>query len=154
MANHIKEIKQIGFATTDIERAIENFKKIGLTDWSPIEKVTPDGYVDMICDGKPQPYSMLCASNFETDVEIEIIQPLDEYSDYYKWLKKLDMWIAMHHLSVESDDIEEMQTSGRTLLLAGHTEGIPFGWNYFDLRDEIGTVLEYFPAPMGDGEDD
>ena len=148
MANHLKAINQIGFATTDIERAIENFKKVGLTDWSPVEEVTPEGFADMVCDGKPQPYSMLCATNNETDIEIEIIQPLDEHTDYYKWLKKLDMWIAMHHLSVESDDIEEMQQSGRPLVLSGHTEGIPLGWNYFDLRDEIGTVLEYFPVPV------
>lgn len=154
MANHMKEIKQIGFATTDIERAIENFKKIGLTDWSPVEEVTPEDFSDMVCDGKPQPYSMLCATNYETDIELEIIQPLDEYSDYFKWLKKLDTWIAMHHLSVESEDIEELQSSGRELLLAGHSNGIPFGWNYFDFRDEIGTVLEYFPAPMGGGSED
>lgn len=153
MANHMKEIKQIGFVTTDIERAIDNFKKVGLTDWSAIEDVHPEGgYTDMVCDGKPQPYSMRCATNFETDIEIEIIQPLDDHSDYAHWLDKLGTWIAMHHLSVESEDIDELRAMGKTKLLAGHSEGIPFGWEYYDFRDDLGTVLEFFPVPMGDDE--
>lgn len=150
MANHMKEIKQIGFVTTDIERAIDNFKKVGLTDWSAIEDVDPESYVDMVCDGKPQQYAMRCATNFETDIEIEIIQPLDQHSDYAHWLDKLGTWIAMHHLSVESEDIDEVRAMGKTKLLAGHSEGIPFGWEYYDFRDDIGTVLEFFPVPMGE----
>lgn len=150
MANHMKEIKQIGFVTTDIERAIDNFKKVGLTDWSAIEDVDPEGYVDMVCDGKSQQYAMRCATNFETDIEIEIIQPLDQHSDYAHWLDKLGTWIAMHHLSVESEDIDEVRAMGKTKLLAGHSEGIPFGWEYYDFRDDIGTVLEFFPVPMGE----
>lgn len=150
MANHLKEIKQIGFVTTDIERAIENFKKVGLTDWSAIEDVEPDGYADMVCDGKPQPYAMRCATNFETDIEIELIQPLDDHSDYAHWLDKLGTWIAMHHLSVESEDIDEVRAMGKPKLLAGHSVGIPFGWEYYDFRDDIGTVLEFFPVPMGE----
>ena len=147
MANHLKSIKQIGFATTDIEKAIENFKLLGLTDWSSVEEVTPDGFEDMICDGKPQPYSMLCATNFETDIEVELIQPLDEHSDYAHWLKKLDTWIAFHHLSVETDDPDALRALDKPLLLAGHSKGIPFGWEYYDFRDDVGTVLEFFPLP-------
>lgn len=148
MANHITEIKQIGFATSDIERAIENFKELGLTDWSPIQKVTPDEYENMVCDGKPQEYSMLCATNNDTDIEIELLQSLDEHSDYQHWLDKLGTWIAMHHLSVETEDIDELRDMKRTLLLAGNTKGIPFGWEYYDFRDDIGTVLEYVPVPI------
>lgn len=148
MTNHMKEIKQIGFVTTNIERAIDNFKKVGLTDWSAIEEVDPEGYADMVCDGKSQQYAMRCATNFETDIEIEIIQPLDQHSDYAHWLDKLGTWIAMHHLSVESEDIDEVRAMGKTKLLAGHSEGIPFGWEYYDFRDDIGTVLEFFPVPM------
>ncbi len=148
MANHMKSIKQIGFATTDIERAIDNFKALGLTDWSSVEEVTPEGFEDMVCDGVPQPYSMLCATNFETEVEIELIQPLDDKSDYAHWLDRLGTWIAMHHLSVETDDEEALRGLGKTLLQAGHSEGVPFGWEYYDFRDDIGTVLEYFPLPV------
>lgn len=150
MANHITEIKQIGFVTTDIEKAIENFKAVGLTDWSPIQDVTPEEYEGMVCDGKPQEYGMRVATDFELDIEIELIQPLDDNSDYAHWLKKLDTWIAMHHLSVMTDDVDELRNSGRTLLVAGHSKGIPLGWEYYDFRDEIGTVLEYFPMPLNE----
>ena len=145
MANHITEIKQIGFVTTDIERAIENFKAVGLTDWSPVTEVNSEGFTNLHCNGKPQEYAFQCATNNDTDIEIEIIMPLDEYSDYAHWLKKLDTWIAMHHLSVMTDDPDDLRASGHELLLMGHQNSIPFGWEYYDFRNDIGTVLEYFP---------
>lgn len=148
MANHITEIKQIGFVTTDIEKAIANFTAIGLTDWSPIEDVDPSEYEGMVLNGQPQEYGMRVATNFELDVELELIQPLNEDSDYAQWLKKVDNWIALHHLSVSTDDEDDLRASGRKLLVAGHSKGIPLGWEYYDFRNEIGTVLEYFPMPV------
>lgn len=148
MANHITEIKQIGFVTTDIEKAIANFTAIGLTDWSPIEDVDPSEYEGMVLNGQPQEYGMRVATNFELDVELELIQPLNEESDYAQWLKKVDSWIALHHLSVSTDDEDDLRASGRKLLVAGHSKGIPLGWEYYDFRNEIGTVLEYFPMPV------
>ena len=148
MSNHITEIKQIGFVTTDIEKAIANFTAIGLTDWSPIEDVDPSEYEGMVLNGQPQEYGMRVATNFELDVELELIQPLNEDSDYAQWLKKVDNWIALHHLSVSTDDEDDLRASGRKLLVAGHSKGIPLGWEYYDFRKEIGTVLEYFPMPV------
>ena len=148
MANHITEIKQIGFVTTDIEKAIANFTAIGLTDWSPIEDVDPSEYEGMVLNGQPQEYGMRVATNFELDVELELIQPLNEDSDYAQWLKRVDNWIALHHLSVSTDDEDDLRASGRKLLVAGHSKGIPMGWEYYDFRNEIGTVLEYFPMPV------
>ena len=151
MANHITEIKQIGFVTRDIERAIRNFTAIGLTDWSPIQDVMPDEYEGMVCDGQPQEYAMRVATNFELDIEVELIQPLDDHSDYAHWLDKLDTWIAMHHIRVMTDNVDDLRNSGHELLVAGHSKGIPFGWEYYDFRDEIGTVLEYVPLPVKEG---
>lgn len=105
----------------------------------------------MVCDGQPQEYAMRVATNFELDIEVELIQPLDDHSDYAHWLDKLDTWIAMHHISVMTDDVDDLRNSGHELLVAGHSKGIPFGWEYYDFRDEIGTVLEYVPLPVKEG---
>ncbi|WP_165252864.1 VOC family protein [Adlercreutzia sp. ZJ304] len=148
MANHITEIKQLGFVTRDIEKAIENFTKVGLTDWSPVTKVSNEEFTGMICDGEKQDYAFLCATDSELDIEIELIQPLDDHSDYAHWLDKLDTWISLHHISVSTDDEDDLRNSGHKLLLAGYQKGIPFEWEYYDFRDDIGTVLEYFPMPV------
>lgn len=152
MANHIVEIKQLGFVTRDINKAIENFSAIGLTDWAEPAEVSNEEFTRMICDEKMQDYSFLVSTNNDLDIEIELIQPLDDHSDYAHWLDKLDTWISLHHLSVETDDEEDLRNSGHTLLLSGHQKGLPFAWEYYDFRDDIGTVLEYFPMIVDDEE--
>ena len=41
------DINQIGIITPDIERSIEQFKKIGLESWSEIFENTPDKFEDI-----------------------------------------------------------------------------------------------------------
>lgn len=145
MGCHMTEIKQVGFVTPDIQATIEAFKAIGLEDWSPVTEVNPEGFTNMKLNGEPHEYAFLCATNNECDIEIELIEPLDEDSDYAQFIKKNDGHAALHHLSVMTDDPEDLRASGHKQLICGHQNGIPFGWEYYDFREDIGTVLEYFP---------
>ncbi len=148
MACHMTEIKQVGFAVPDIQKSIEAFSAIGLADWSPVTEVSPEGFEGMICDGEPKEYAFLCATNNELDIEIELIQPLDDNSDYAHFIAQMGGRPALHHLSVETDDVEALEQSGHKLLIAGNQKGLPLGWRYYDFRDDLGTVLEYFPMPV------
>ncbi len=144
MACHMTEIKQVGFVTPDIEKSIEAFCAIGLTDWSPVAEVGPEGFSGLKLNGEPHEYAFRCATNNELDIEIELIMPLDEDSDYAKFIKKMG-GPALHHLSVSTDDEDALRASGHKQLIAGHQNGLPLGWEYYDFREDLGTVLEYFP---------
>ena len=148
MGRYITEVKQLGFVTDRIEKSTEAFTRIGLADWSPATTVSADkGFERMVSKGKPCDFAFRCAVNNELDIEFELIEPLDDKSDYADFLKK-NGGPGLHHISVDCDDIEEVQRSGHELLVQGKTAGIPFGFQYFDFRKDLGTVLEYFPAPI------
>ena len=140
------DINQIGIITPDIERSIEQFKKIGLETWSEIFVNTPDKFEDMVADGEPREYASKCASNFDLNVEIELIEPLDDKSDYARFLANNGGKAGVHHLRVDSDDMDEVHATGKELLLAGVPAGSGMAYEYFDFRDEFGLVLEYFPV--------
>ncbi len=140
------DINQIGIVTPDIERSIEQFKKIGLESWSEVFVNTPDKFEDMIADGEPREYSSKCASNFDLNVEIELIEPLDEASDYAAFLKRNGGKAGVHHLRVDFDDIADVKATGKELLLSGVPAGSGMAYEYYDFIDELGLVLEYFPV--------
>lgn len=140
------DVNQIGIITPDIEKSIEEFKKIGLDDWSDIFVNVPENFEDMIVDGEPCEYASKCASNFQLNVEIELIEPLDEISDWGKFLKRNGGKAGVHHIRVDFDDIEDVHATGKKMLLSGMYAGSGMAYEYYDFRDELGLVLEYFPV--------
>ena len=80
------DINQIGIITPDIEKSIAEFSKIGLNDWSDIFVNVPENFEDMVAYGKPCEYASKCASNFQLNVELELIEPMDELSDWGQFL--------------------------------------------------------------------
>ena len=140
------DINQIGIVTPDIERTIEEFKKIGLSGWSEVFENTPDKFEDMVADGEPREYASKCASNFDLNVEIELIEPLDDNSDYAAFLKRNGGKAGVHHLRVDFDDMDDVKATGKQLLLSGVPIGSGMAYEYYDFTDELGLVLEYFPV--------
>ncbi|MBQ9043107.1 MAG: VOC family protein [Eggerthellaceae bacterium] len=140
------DINQIGIITPDIERSIEEFKKIGLTEWSEVFVNTPDKFEDMVAYGRPCEYSSKCASNFDLNIEIELIEPLDDKSDYAAFLKRNGGQAGIHHLRVDFDDMADVNATGKELLLSGVAAGSGMAYEYYDFKDELGLVLEYFPV--------
>lgn len=139
-------INQIGIVTPNIEATIEEFKKIGLENWSDIFVNVPENFEDMVADGKPQEYASKCASNFDLNIELELIEPLDELSDWGRFLAKNGRKAGLHHLRVDFDSIDDVHAAGKELLLSGVYAGSGMAYEYFDFRDELGLVLEYFPV--------
>lgn len=145
MGQIITEINQIGIITPDIEKSIEAFSKLGLDEWSPVFTVTSEGYEDMRLDGEPCEYGSKCATCNMLDIELELIEPLDDKSDYARFLER-NGGPGIHHLSIETEDYDEVLNSGRKELIAGTMKGTDMGWKYFDYKDDLGLVLEFFPG--------
>jgi len=140
------DINQIGIVTPDIERTMEQFKKVGLDGWSEVYVNTPDKFEDMVADGEPREYASKCASNFDLNVEIELIEPLDDNSDYAAFLKRNGGKAGVHHPRVDFDDMDDVKATGKKMLLAGVPAGSGMAYEYYDFTDELGLVLEYFPV--------
>ena len=140
------DINQIGIVTPDIEHTMEEFKKIGLDGWSEVYVNTPDKFEDMVADGEPREYASTCASNFDLNGEIELIEPLDDNSDYAAFLKRNGGKAGVHHLRVDFDDMDDVKATGKKMLLAGVPAGSGMAYEYYDFTDELGLVLEYFPV--------
>ena len=140
------DINQIGIVTPDIEKSIEEIKKIGLENWSDIFVNVPENFEDMVVEGEPCEYSSKCASNFDLNIELELIEPLDDKSDWGKFLERNGGKAGLHHLRVDFDDIGDVHATGKKLLLSGVPAGSGVAYEYFDFRDELGVVLEYFPV--------
>jgi len=140
------DINQIGIITPDIEKSIAEFSKIGLDDWSDIFVNVPENFEDMVAYGKPCEYTSKCASNFQLNVELELIEPMDELSDWGQFLKRNGGKAGVHHIRVDFEDIEEVHAAGKELLLSGVPAGSGMAYEYFDFTDELGLILEYFPV--------
>ena len=140
------DINQIGIITPNIEKSIAEFSKIGLDDWSDIFVNVPENFEGMVADGKPCEYASKCASNFQLNVEIELIEPMDELSDWGRFLKQNGGRAGVHHLRVDFDDIADVHATGKEMLLSGVPAGSGMAYEYYDFRDELGLVLEYFPV--------
>lgn len=146
MSSIITEFAQIGIVTDDIERTIAEFGKLGLDDWSDVEVCLAGRFENYESRGvKGQEFGMKTAVNNQTNLEIELIEPLDENSDYADFLKR-NGGPGVHHLCCETDDQQfVLDSAGGKKLIGAQNPGVDFGFAYFDFRDRIGMVTEYFP---------
>ena len=94
-----------------------------------------------------QPTSVVAVNaGARSRLEIELIQPLEGNTDYAAFLERNGGNAGVHHIRVDFDDIEEVHATGKKMLLSGVPKGSGMAYEYYDFRDELGLVLEYFPV--------
>ena len=74
------------------------------------------------------------------NVQLELIQPLDEYSDYARHLKEHGEG-HIHHISILTDNQafrETMAERGIASVMKGHVAGVET-FEYFDTGRELGV---------------
>lgn len=142
----ISYIKQIGIITDDLEKSMAQFEALGIGGWGDINNVPAETLFDeMWCYDKPQFYNIKSVTTNALNIELELIQPLDDYSDYAAFLKK-NGGPGMHHISVFTNNMEGVESMNKTLVVAGSLKGYGFGYKYYDFQDELGMILEYMPT--------
>jgi len=142
-------ILQVCMVVKDCYASVKTYAdKHGIGPWA-IYDFTPDTVQDMSIRGKPQEYAMRLALATVGNVELELIEPLDDKSDYAKFLKEHGE--GMHHLGVEVEDpekaVELFQAKGVGVLQGGRWYDSTY--TYFDTQKDLATVIETFTVPPG-----
>lgn len=148
----IKKITQIGIVTRDIKNMIKHYEEdYGITDWfftdgevgfDPAQKAQ-----DLTTRGVKHDFEISLAQAMIGDVQIELIQPLDEFSDYAQFLKEKGE--GVHHICVQADTAHmpaAMKARGVPELLSGTVPGVSH-FVYYDTVPDIGMTLEVVYPP-------
>lgn len=154
MSGLMKRIEQIGIVTRDVKAMAKRYEEIyGVGPW-----IIADGEggldpkyqaVDLTVRGKRQDFGVSLAWAKVGDIEIELIQPLDEHSDYGKFLKEHGEGI--HHISLVTDVPEfkkTMEQRGIPTLMTGRVPGVET-WIYYDTPEELGMTVEIHDREKG-----
>ncbi len=154
MSGLMQRIEQIGIVTRDVKAMARRYEEVyGVGPW-----VIADGEggldpkyqaVDLTVRGKRQDFGVSLAWAKVGDIEIELIQPLDELSDYGKFLKEHGEGI--HHVSLVTDVPafeRTMEQRGVPTLMTGRVPGSET-WIYYDTPAELGMTVEIHDREKG-----
>lgn len=146
MSAEIKNITQIGIVTGDLYGMVDRYQNLyGIGPWEIMDgKVGFEGEAeDLMVYGKRQDFKVSLALCMAGGVQLELIQPLDEFSDYARHLKEHGEGV-IHHISIVTDNQafrKTMEERGVPSIMRGHVAGVET-FEYFDTGKELGTKVE------------
>lgn len=147
---NVQQVVQIGMVVKNAKEKLENFQKLFNIDESTIQHLETEklGYKTKYLD-KDVSYQLDIYLFKMGGIEFELIQPLspsgDAYSDFLK-----EHGEGIHHIFVAVEDtkgfVNLMEQRGTKQHTSGSLNfGPPIGeapYIYYDLRDELGLLLE------------
>ena len=151
----IKGISHIGIVTADVRAMMKRYEEVyGVTGWEfmdgekgfdPSQKAR-----NLTTRGVEKDYEISLAKAMIGDIQIELIQPLDDNSDFMRFLKETGGGI--HHIGIEADldrmpDV--MREQGIPEIISG-TIPDATTFRYYETAPEIGMTVEvcYLPEPI------
>ncbi len=141
----VKKFLQIGIVVKDVEKSVQTWEEVyGIGPWQVIGEEGSSLVTEMKVWGESRDYSAKVAICNVGDVEIELLQPTDDISDYARFLKEHGEGI--HHLAVEEDKAEFNQLMN-TRKIPEITSGVIDGFGkymYFDTRGDLGFIAEIY----------
>ncbi len=153
----ITQITQIGIVTADLMKMKKNYEEVlGVGPFEIIvdgEKGIGAEAKNLKVHGKRQDFKVRVAVCQMGAVQIELIQPLDEYSIYAEHLKNHGEGV-INHIAIKTADNakfrEVMKQENVESILKGDVdpnEGASF--EYFDTSKLMGTIVElHDPEPV------
>lgn len=146
MTLKINNITQIGIVTSDLYKMVKCYEEnYGVGPWEIFDGNIgfKDEAENLTVYGKRQDFKVSLALCTVGNVEIEIIQPLDDYSDYAMHLKKHGEGM-IHHISVITDNDafrNKMEDRKIRSVMRGDVIGVET-FEYFDTGEELGVKIE------------
>jgi glyoxalase/bleomycin resistance protein/dioxygenase superfamily protein len=146
------ETMQIGIVVRDLEAAIQRYvEDHGIGPWERVEFHAGDAEA-LHEHGRPVERSWRLATAMVGSVQWELIEPLDEESDYARFLAEKGG--GVHHIAVRPTNYDQaladVANKGDQPVLSGiFGPGIRVA--YLPTEDDLGVILEIFsrdPAPV------
>jgi hypothetical protein len=144
-------IAQIGVLVEDLDRAVENYWKVGgIGPWHiytyqrPLIKA-------MHYRGQPANYKMRIALAWVDSLCIELIETIEGDSIYQEFVEKRGY--GLHHLGVVVEDAEAVIAQAEAVGVAVIQDGSGYGlqgdghYAYLDTEAQLGIIIELMQLP-------
>lgn len=141
------ETVQIGIVVRDLEATMQRYvDDFGIGPWE-IHEFRAGGENNLHEHGKPVERAWRLAATMIGQVQWELIQPLDEESDYARFLAEKGE--GVHHIAVApsnyDDAVAAQAAKGNSLVLSGEFGGYKVA--YLATARDLGVLTEIFKAP-------
>lgn len=150
-------LNHVCIATTDLDRAVTNWSRLGVGPWGIWTKDASNMKASV--DGVPTDFAFRVAlATLPSGARVEIIQPLDDRSPYAQSLARNGGADHVHHVRFDVEDYdaaaERLRGLGVDEPLHAEFAGAPgeegaFVGTYFATDDHLGLVVEIGHAPPG-----
>lgn len=142
-------VLQVGVVVDNVDAAVKKYADdYGIGPWT-IYEFNPDTVKNMIVRNQRVDYAMRLALCDVGGVQWELIEPKDDKSIYYEFLKKHGP--GLHHVAfgVKNYDkvMEAMRAAGKTILQGGTWHG--FTYTYLTTEKDLGVIAEIYNVPEG-----
>jgi len=135
-------ITQVSMVVDDVDAYVKRYEEYGIEPWGVMD-IGPEYVNDMTSHDERIDYRTRVALCDCFDVQIELIQPLDDNSEYASFLKANGSGI--HHICLDADDIDEAlgfikKRNGDATLLTGDSNSSYY--EYIDIQKDLGFRAE------------
>jgi methylmalonyl-CoA/ethylmalonyl-CoA epimerase len=143
------DVHQIAVVVPDLDAALRVYvEEYGIGPWQIFE-YGPDNGSELIVDDEPVEYAMRVAITTLGPVEWELIEPLDDRSDYARFLAEKGS--GVHHVAVGissyDDTLRALRDKGRIIRQGGRNGEVTFA--YMSTDDDLGVIAEIVDWPAG-----
>ena len=146
------ETLQIALVVRDLEATMKTYvHDYGIGPWD-IYEFNPATVKDLHQGGEPVDCAWRLALARVGQTHWELIQPLDDRSDYARFLAEHGE--GVHHIGVAVPNYDEALASvaaqGRKLVLGGEYNGVKF--SYLPTGGDLGVITEIFDSAPGEDQ--
>jgi methylmalonyl-CoA/ethylmalonyl-CoA epimerase len=143
------ETLQVAIVVRDLEQAMRTYvHEYGIGPWA-IYEFNPGTVRNLQQDGEPVETAWRLALAQVGHLQWELIEPLDDRSDYARFLAEHGE--GVHHVGVAmpsyDDAVASVAQQGRSLVLSGEYNGVKFA--YLPTGDDLGVITEIFDSAPG-----
>jgi len=145
-----REILQIAVVVRDLDASVRIYsEEYGFGPWRYHEFKQGD-VKDLVKDDRPASYGMRIAIATIGSLEWELIQPLDDNSNYAEFLRLKGE--GVHHVQLAVDDystaLAALREKGHTVVVGGTFEGTRL--SYVSTDRDLGVITEILDIAPGD----
>ena len=138
-------VKHVGIVVSDADKAAEHWEAFGASEFRKFYLSTSKKTCGKVFrEGLPCAIEARVAIGELNGMEIELLQPLDDQSVYYDFLK--EHGDGLHHLCIDTGEVPFDEVNAKMKSLFGEPifsgEGARMIFAYYDGRSEIGSFVE------------